>query len=133
VWRDPFKQAAMAYAAYGLVYFVAAIFELTPDRMRSFHGVPWWSFYAIGLIFLAVLPYLVWHRYVLLTRLLALGPAGKALALCWRQSRRLAALESTPTYEWTFAVVAVGAAVLLWRAGFSRPLASRARSPVRAA
>ena len=36
-----------------------SVLELTPERMRSFHGVPWWAFYVAGAALVLALPLLV--------------------------------------------------------------------------
>jgi hypothetical protein len=118
--KDPYRLAAVGYAAYGLVYLLGAVLELTPERMRSFGGVPWWVFYVVGAALLGLMPILVWKHFTWLTRLLALGPAGKALSLSWLQSRHAVLGEPTRPYDWFFIVVAIVAATLLARAGFSR-------------
>ncbi len=127
--RDRFKVAAAAYAVYGVVYLAGAFLELTPERMRSFHGVPWWSFYVAGAALIAILPWLIARRHLWLTRILVLGPAVKALTLCWRQGRRISAGEPVLAYDWFFILVAVVATVLLARAGFARRASASEDAP----
>ena len=111
--------AAVAYALYGVVYFVGAVVALTPERQVSWLGiVPWWAFYAVGLVLLLLLPVLIWRQWQWLCRILALGPASKALVLFWRQGRLLANGEPPGLFNWLFAVVAIAAALLLARASW---------------
>ena len=120
----PYRVAAVFYFFYGLVYLGGAISRLTPDRMVTFFGfVPWWAFYVAGGLMVAVLPLLVWRRYKWFTRIIAIGPAGKALSLCWRQARTPDG--ETAMYDWFFIAVAITAAVLLFRAGWGRPAPAR--------
>ena len=68
-----------------------------------------------------VLPMLVWRRYKWFTRFIVLGPAGKAVSLCWRQGRAMSgeAVETTSfAYDWMFIAVAITTAILLFRAGW---------------
>ena len=112
---DPYHLAAACYFAYGLIYLGGAIVALTPQRRVTFFGFfPWWGFYLAGSLMLLLLPLLVWRRKRWLTRLLAFGPAGKALTLCWRQGR-----EGLVVHDLLFLVAAVLAAVLLFRAGWA--------------
>jgi hypothetical protein len=110
------RVAAGVYAAYGVVYLTGAVLNLTPERMTTFFGfVPWWAFYVAGLGLVVGLPVLVWKRYRWFTRILTLGPAIKALMLCWRQGRRLSAGEPLPVFDWVFMTVAmVAAGCLAW-------------------
>jgi hypothetical protein len=113
---DRYRVAAVAYFAYGLVYLGGAILALTPKRMGTFFGfVPWWAFYVVGACLVVALPLLVWRRHKWFTRIIALGPAGKALSLCWRLGADGA---TTRLYDWFFIAVAIATAVLLFRAGF---------------
>ncbi len=127
---DPYHLAAGFYFFYGLCYLGGAIVALTPQRMGTFFGfVPWWAFYVAGGIMVVLLPLLVSRRYRWFTRIIAFGPAAKALTLCWRQGRLLgaapaadvatdAANRASLAYDWFFLIVAVIAAVLLFRAGW---------------
>lgn len=118
---DPYAVAAVGYAVYGVVYLVGASLSLTPERRTvAFGFVPWWVFYVAGVALLVVLPVFVWRRAKWLTRILTLGPAGKALALCWMQGRALQAGREASAYDWFFLLVAIGAAILLFRAGWGR-------------
>ncbi len=116
---DPYRRAAAAYAAYGLVYLTGAVMQLTPDRQRDFFGfVPWWVFYLAGLLVVCTLPVLVWRRYRWLTRVLSVFPAIKAFTLLIKQGRLMGIGEPTVIFNWFFAAVALVAAVLLFRAGW---------------
>ncbi len=127
--RDPYRLAAVCYFLYGVVYLVGACIWLTPERMVTFFGfVPWWAFYVAGGLMVLALPLLVWRRFKWLTRVIALGPAGKALALCWRQGRGPSDLSRDPAsfvYDWFFLGVAILAAVLLFRAGWGNQAGAR--------
>ena len=115
-----FKAAAILYALYGLVYLGGAVAALTPERQRDFFGfVPWWVFYLVGLALVLALPVLVWKQWVWFTRILAFGPAGKALTLIWKQGRLAQAGEDTSLYNWFFAGVAILAALALGTVGWS--------------
>ena len=42
---------------------VGAVVALTPERQVSWLGiVPWWAFYAVGLVLLLLLPVLIWRQ-----------------------------------------------------------------------
>src|SRR4051812_38024950 len=97
-----YRTAAVGYFIYGAVYLTGALFELTPERQRSFHGIPWWAFYVAGGLLLVPLPLLVGRGRVWLTRILTLGPAAKALTLCFREGRHLAAGDPPRPFEWLF-------------------------------
>ena len=114
--RDPYVHAAAGYLAYGLVYLGGAIARLTPDRKVTFFGfMSWWAFYVLGAALVLVLPWVVvrWRPWP--ARILALGSMSKALVLCWRLGRGAGG-----AFDIIFALVAIGASVLLLRAGFSR-------------
>jgi hypothetical protein len=75
---------------------------------------------------------LVWRQYKWLTRIVAFGPAGKALSLCWRQGRLMsgaaaatdaageAANRLSLGYDWFFLGVAIVTAVMLFWAGWGQ-------------
>ena len=114
--RDPYVHAAVAYIAYGLVYLGGAIAQLTPERRVTHWGfMPWWAFYVIGAALIVVLPWAIlrWRPWV--ARILALGPAAKALVLCLRIGQG-----SGGAFDVGFAGIAVVAAVMLARAGACR-------------
>ena len=114
-----YRRAALAYGVYGCVYLGGAVAALTPDRKTTFFGVvPWWAFYGVGALLLLALPVLIWREYMWLTRILSLGPAGKALALLWQQGRLVAETGSPDLFRLFFAALAVAAACLLALAGF---------------
>ncbi len=114
----------MADGIYGIVYFVGAIYELTPDRKVTHWGfVPWWVFYAAGLAVLMTFPVFVWRHVRWLALTLCFFTAVKALWLFYLQGRRLQAGDPTNLYNWFFAAVAITASLLLLRAG-SRPAES---------
>ena len=117
-WTNPWFQAAIAYAVYGVVYLVGAIFELDNDRMRDFWGgIPWWVFYVVGTLFLVGFPFLIWRGLKWLIWPLCGLTGFKAFWLCWIQGRRVSAGDAIDWYQVFFVVVAVVACVLLYRAG----------------
>ncbi len=114
-----YRRAALAYGVYGCVYLGGAVAALTPDRKTTFFGVvPWWVFYVVGALLLLALPVLIWRELMWLTRILALGPAGKALTLLWQQGRQVADTGEADLFRLFFAVLAVTTACLLALAGF---------------
>jgi len=118
--RDPWKAAALAYFTYGVVYLFGAASQLTPDRQHDFYGVPWWAFFVVGAALVAVFPVLVWKRYRRFTQVLSIFPAIKAATLLMKQGKLMGAGEPTILYNWFFAVVALTASVMLFRASFGR-------------
>jgi hypothetical protein len=116
---EPYRRAAVAYAAYGCVYLAGAVIQLTPERQRDFFGfVPWWVFYVAGAALVAGLPVLIWRRRMWFTRILAFFPVIKAVTLLIQQGKLVGQGEPTVPYSWFFAVVAMTAGVLLFRAGW---------------
>src|SRR5262249_14009903 len=137
---DAYRQAALWYFLYGVVYLVGAVLALTPRRMVPFWGIPWWAFYVVGALLVVTLPVLVWRGYKGSTRIRHRGPTAKALSVCWRQGRLMsgavvagdaatdAANRASFVYNWFFLLVAVVAAIMLLRAGWGRePQQRRAR------
>ena len=122
--QDPWKKAALAYIAYGVVYLFGAASQLTPDRQQDFYGVPWWAFFVVGAALVAIFPVLVWKRYRRFTQVLSVFPAIKAATLLMKQGKLMGAGEPTNTYNWFFAVVALSASVMLFRAAFGSDSAS---------
>jgi len=122
---DPYRRAAGGYVLYGLVYMFGAIQQLTPERQHDFFGfVPWWVFYLAGAVLILWFPVLIWKRHMWFTRVLAVFPAIKALTLLVKQGRLMGQGEAAVSYNWFFALVAMGAAVLLYRAGWGPQAAS---------
>jgi len=116
---DPYRRAAVAYFVYGVVYLVGAVIALSPDRQRDFFGfVPWWAFYIAGLALIITLPVLVWQRRMWFTRVLSIFPVIKALSLLIKQGKLMGQGEPSLAYNWFFALVAMGAGVFLFRAGW---------------
>ena len=122
-----YRLAAIAYVLYGLLYLGGAVLALTPERMGLYFGfLPWWALDLVGAALLAVLPLLVLRQWTWLTRILALGPAAKALVLFRREGMAMAGGESPSLFTWAFALTAVLAALTLSWAGWGHP---RAASP----
>ena len=121
--KTAYQRAAIAYLVYGCVYMGGAVAEILADetRQKSFFGghVPWWAFYVVGALLIALMPVLVWKRYKWLTRILAFGPAGKAITLFWLMGKDLREGGGLDAYSLIFAFVAVGAACLLAYAGWT--------------
>jgi|GEM_PF-2490955 len=121
--KNAYQRAAVGYLVYGCVYMGGAIAEILADesRQKSFFGgtVPWWAFYVVGALLIALMPVLVWKRYKWLTRILAFGPAGKAITLFWLMGKDLREGGGLDAYSLVFAVVAVTSACLLAYAGWT--------------
>lgn len=110
-WRTARGQAAIGYLAYGMIYLIGAVRELDASRMRDlFGGVPWWAFYVVGAGLVVVFPILIARGYRILTALLAVLTAGKALYLFYGLGKGFSA------FNLGFALVALTASVLLTRA-----------------
>jgi len=131
MWLDrdhAYQTAAASYSIYGLIYLAGAIAQLTPERQINFFGfVPWWLFYLGGVFLILLLPVLIWRRPQSLRgqltrmwfiRILAFGPAVKALSLLWKQSRLITAGQSSDLYNWFFCAIAIVASLFLFRAGW---------------
>ena len=117
--KSAYQRAAIAYALYGTLYLGGAVAALDQERRSTFFGfVPWWAFYVVGALLLAVVPVLVWRRYKWFTRILCFGPAVKALVLFWRTGQDLQAGEGLDLFQVVFAFTAMAAASLLALAGW---------------
>jgi hypothetical protein len=122
---DPYRRAAVAYLVYGVVYLVGAVIRLSPERQRDFFGfVPWWAFYIAGLALIVVVPVLVWQRRMWFTRVLSVFPMLKALSLLIKQGKLIGQGEPSLAYNWFFALVAMGAGMFLFRAGWGEQTSS---------
>ena len=102
------------YLLYGVVYLAGAIARLSPERQVSINGIPWWVFYALGVLVLIAFPILIWRGYKWFTRILLLGPALKAVTLISRELR----MESIDLYNGLFAATAIAAALAMARASW---------------
>ncbi len=119
----PYRRAAVAYAVYGTIYFGGACASLSEDRRGIYFGfVPWWVFYAAGALLLLILPVLVWKRRKWFTRILCLGPASKALVLCWRMAQPVEAGSPPLLFNLFFAGAAIVATLALFAAGWGPQL-----------
>ncbi len=115
-----YRRAAVAYALYGALYLGGAVAALDEDRKGVFFGfVPWWSFYAVGGLILAIFPVLLWKEYKWVARILCLGPAAKALVLFWRIGLGVQGGEGIDPFQALFALTAVAAASLMAWAGWN--------------
>jgi hypothetical protein len=120
----PYRRAAVAYAVYGAIYFGGACASLGEDRRGTYFGfVPWWVFFVAGALILLILPVLIWKRWMWLTRILCLGPAAKALVLCWRMAQPIEAGSPPLVFNLVFAGAAMVATVALFQAGWGPQLA----------
>jgi hypothetical protein len=127
--RDPYAQAAAAYATYGLVYLGGAMAALTPERRTTFFGfVPWWAFYVGGAGLLVGLSALLWRRLRWLALVLWIGPLVKAVTLV-RRELLAGASGGASAFRWAFVAVALIAAITILRAGLTPRTAASARSP----
>ena len=102
------------YLLYGVVYLAGAIARLSPERQVSINGIPWWVFYALGVLVLIAFPILIWRGYKWFTRILLLGPALKAVTLISRELR----MESIDLYNCLFAATAIAASLAMARASW---------------
>ncbi|MEE2750792.1 MAG: hypothetical protein VX519_05135 [Myxococcota bacterium] len=101
------------------MYLAGPVAGLTPDRQTTYLGfVPWWVFYVVGILLWVGVPWIVWRGHALLTRIIAIGPAGKALVLFWQVGRQVSAGEPPSLYRIFFAATAVTATCLLCLAGW---------------
>ncbi len=101
------------------MYLGGSLTGLTPDRQTTYLGfVPWWAFYIAGVLLWIGIPWIVWRGHTLFTRIIALGPAGKALVLFWQAGRHIAEGEAPSPYRLFFAATAVTTACLLAVAGW---------------
>jgi hypothetical protein len=123
-WQQPYHRAALAYAIYGLVYLFGAWLQLTPDRQHDFHGVPWWVFFVVGAALIVVVPALIWRGYRGFTRVMSVFPALKAMTLLFKQGKAMGGGESVSLYNWFFIAVALGASVVMFKAGMGQPIGS---------
>ncbi len=118
IWQNPYRRGAVAYLVYGCVYMLGAAMQLTPERQHDFFGVPWWAFFVVGAMLVAGVPVLIWREYRRFTAVLSIFPGIKAMTLVWKQGKLMGAGEPTNQYNWFFAVVAMTASIMLFRAGF---------------
>ena len=117
VSRKRYRQAAIAYLVYGLVYLLGAFLALTPARQTDFHGVPWWVFYVLGFLVAIGFPIMIWKRFVWFTRILAVLPAYRGFVLVKRAILNEAGILN---YDLFFGFVAINAAVFLIYASWRR-------------
>ncbi|MEM7248629.1 MAG: hypothetical protein AAF533_25080 [Acidobacteriota bacterium] len=118
--RDPFALAAVGYLVYGVVYWLGAFLQMTPER-RMESSVPPWVWFTVGGFLVLLVPVILWRPWRgrrIFAGLWALGPLGKGLSLLWRTGRRLQESEPVSVFQVVFALIALTAAALLARAAF---------------
>jgi hypothetical protein len=126
LWAQKYRQAAIAYLAYGVIYLVGAIhlgrIGKGPD------GTVWW--YLVGAAMAFGFPYLIWNRFKWVTRILAVLVLVRVIGLV-----RIALRADTQPVPlpWGgeiamsqgaigFLLIAVTTCILLARAGWHRNL-----------
>ena len=91
---------------------------MTPERRHRTLGLPWQAFFVAGAALVVLLPLVPWNRWVWATRILAFGPAGKALALAWKAGRAGGLLPA----EWLLAALAaIVASLMAWAGWTAKP------------
>ena len=113
---NPYRIAAAGYFIYGCLYLYGAAAFLSPERKAALTSVPWWVFFLAGAIVAVIFPILVWKEHKWFTRILAFGPLIKGAQVLWRE---LLDREAPRPLFLCFGVLALLAALLLFRAGFS--------------
>jgi hypothetical protein len=119
-----YKQAALAYLVYGVIYLAGAIYLARIGRGPG--GTAWW--YLIGAAMAFGFPYLIWKRFKWVTRILAVLVLVRVIGLARIALR--AGTEQVPL-PWggevttaqgaiLFMLIAVATCVLLARAGWHR-------------
>lgn len=120
-----YRQAAVAYLVYGLIYLGGAVYLAAIDAVAR----SGWAWFAVGAAFILVLPPLIWFQYKWVTRLLAILVGVRIVGLV-RTSFSLK--NETVRLPWggdirmqygavVFLVVAIATAVMLGRAGWALP------------
>lgn len=65
---DRYRQAAVAYLIYGIVYLTGAVYLASMDVVAR----SGWVWFLVGVLFILVLPPLIWYEYKWVTRVLAI-------------------------------------------------------------
>lgn len=63
-----YRQAALTYLIYGLIYLSGAVYLAAKDVVAR----SGWVWFAVGAVFILVLPPLIWYEYKWVTRILAI-------------------------------------------------------------
>lgn len=120
-----YRQAAVTYLIYGLIYLGGAVYLAAVDAVAR----SGWAWFAVGAAFILVLPPLIWFQYKWVTRILAILVGVRILGLV----RTTVALENEAVrLPWggdlrmrygalVFLVVAIATVVMLVRAGWVLP------------
>ena len=116
-----YHQAALAYLIYGFIYLSGAVYLAEVGAVAR----SGWVWFLVGIVFLFVLPPLIWKEYKWITRVLAILVGVRIAGLV----RIIITDNSTVPLPWdgamqmaygaaVFLVVAAGAGVMLVRAGW---------------
>lgn len=65
--KQKYHQAALTYLLYGLIYLSGALYLAAMDVVAR----SGWVWFAVGAVFILVLPPLIWFEYKWITRILA--------------------------------------------------------------
>lgn len=120
--KKKYHRAAIAYFLYGLVYLSGAVYLAVMDVVAR----SGWAWFVVGLVFILVLPPLIWYEYKWVTRILSILVGLRVLGLGrtiltgdaesvpmpggWQMPIRYGAI--------IFLFVAAGTAYMLARAGW---------------
>lgn len=128
-----YHQAAITYCVYGVVYLSGAVY-LAESGVVARSG---WVWFVIGLVFLLVIPPLIWRGYMWFTRVIAVMVAVRIIGLM-----RLILNDDGATVPLpgggavsmvagavVFLIVAMAACAMLVRAGWSRSEVPAPESP----
>lgn len=64
---EKYHQAALTYLVYGLIYLSGAVYLAANDVVAR----SGWVWFLVGVVFILVLPPLIWYEYKWVTRILA--------------------------------------------------------------
>ena len=117
-----YQQAAVTYLIYGLIYLGGAVYLAEVDVVAR----SGWVWFLVGVVFLLVLPPLIWKGFKWVTRILAVLIFVRVIGLL----RVIVTNSETVPVPWggtmrmaygavVFLVVAVAAGVMLVRAGWN--------------
>jgi hypothetical protein len=127
---NKYRQAAITYLAYGLVYLIGAVYTAhTGISDRGFEEGYAWVYLVLGGALILIIPLLIWNEYTWLTRLIAvllliragglarviLQDGGRAVPMPWNGHAPMG---------WgagAFMLVALGTCAMCVRAGWDLP------------
>lgn len=127
-----YHQAAITYLIYGLIYLSGAVYLAGMDVVAR----SGWVWFAVGSIFVLILPPLIWYKFKWVTRILALLVFVRVVGLARiilsgnRETVPLPGSGSIPM-AWgaaAFLLVAVVTGAMLIRAGWNLNLGEQIRS-----